>query len=213
MKFETDPANGTITLRGGIGDFDGHISANDFMDALEGHTGDVTIHLDSPGGSVTDGISIYNQMKQYEGKITVHIDSICASIATVIACGADHVKANRKSKYMIHRAWTAAMGNCKDFRSMADIMELMDADIADTYATKAGGDKEEWLNLMDKETWFSAEQALEAGLIDEVVNLDDDDKKKKYKAEAAPQAAKARVNPAMYQAYVEFTRGRLKIKS
>jgi ATP-dependent protease ClpP protease subunit len=65
---------------------------------------------------------------------------------------------------------------------MADIMELMDADIAETYAAKAGGSKEEWLNLMDKETWFSAAQALEAGLVDEVVNLDDDEDKP-YKAE------------------------------
>ena len=211
MKFETNPEKGSITLRGGIGDFDNHISANDFMEALEGHTGDLTIHLDSGGGSVTDGISIYNQMKQYEGKITVHIDSICASIATVIACGADHVKANSKSKYMIHRAWTAAMGNCSDFRSMADIMELMDADIAETYAAKAGGSKEEWLNLMDKETWFSAEQALEAGLIDEIVNLDDKEDKP-YKAEAEPQAIQARVNPAKYKAYAAALRGRLKLR-
>ena len=179
MKFESKPTEGSITLRGGIGDFDDHISANDFMNALEGHTGDLTIHLDSGGGSVTDGISIYNQMKQYDGQITVHIDSICASIATVIACGADKVLINSKGKYMIHRAWTAAMGNCQDFRSMADIMELMDADIAETYASKAGGTAEEWLNLMDKETWFSAEQAFEAGLVDEVVNLD---KKKDYEA-------------------------------
>lgn len=188
MKFESKPTEGSITLRGGIGDFDDHISANDFMSALEGHTGDLTIHLDSGGGSVTDGISIYNQMKQYEGNITVHIDSICASIATVIACGADRVLINSKGKYMIHRAWTAAMGNCQDFRSMADIMELMDGDIADTYAAKAGGTADEWLNLMDKETWFSAEQALEAGLVDEVVNLE---KKKDY--EASIKAEKAEV--------------------
>ncbi len=188
MKFESKPTEGSITLRGGIGDFDDHISANDFMSALEGHTGDLTIHLDSGGGSVTDGISIYNQMKQYEGNITVHIDSICASIATVIACGADRVLINSKGKYMIHRAWTAAMGNCQDFRSMADIMELMDGDIADTYSAKAGGTADEWLNLMDKETWFSAEQALEAGLVDEVVNLE---KKKDY--EASIKAEKAEV--------------------
>ena len=105
---------------------------------------------------------------------------------------------------------TAAMGNCSDFRSMADIMELMDADIAETYAAKAGGSKEEWLDLMDKETWFSAAQALEAGLIDEVVNLDDDEKP--YKAEAEPQAIQARVNPAKYEAYAAAIRGRLRIR-
>ena len=95
---------------------------------------------------------------------------------------------------------------------MADIMELMDADIAETYAAKAGGEKEEWLNLMDKETWFSAEQALEAGLIDEIVNLDDKEEKP-YRAEAEPQAIQARVNPAKYEAYAAAIRGRLKIRS
>lgn len=199
MKFESKPTEGSITLRGGIGDFDDHISANDFMSALEGHTGDLTIHLDSGGGSVTDGISIYNQMKQYEGNITVHIDSICASIATVIACGADRVLINSKGKYMIHRAWTAAMGNCQDFRSMADIMELMDGDIADTYAAKAGGTADEWLNLMDKETWFSAEQALEAGLVDEVVNLE---KKKDY--EASIKAEKAEVTQLIRSSFAGY---------
>jgi ATP-dependent Clp protease protease subunit len=163
MKFETSPEDKTITMRGGIGDFDGHISANDFIDALNQHTGDITIHLDSPGGSVTDGL---------------HVDTLCASIATVVACAADRVVMNSNGKYMIHRAWTVAMGNAKDFRGMADIMEMMDKDIAETYVAKAGGEAEDWLALMDKETWFDAESALQAGLIDEIIEM-----KKKYKDE------------------------------
>lgn len=171
MKFETDPAAGVMTFRGGVGDFEGYISADDFLSALEDHTGDLTIHLDSAGGSVTDGISIYNAIRQYDGDVTVHIDSQCCSIATVIACAAKTVKMNSNGKYMIHRAWTAAMGNCRDFRSMADIMEMMDKDIALTYQQRAGGEVEEWLALMDAETWFDAEKALEAGLIDEIVDV------------------------------------------
>ena len=164
MKFETSPEDKTITMRGGIGDFDGHISADDFIDALNQHTGDITIHLDSPGGSVTDGLAIHNAILNYDGEVTVHVDTLCASIATVVACAADRVVMNSNGKYMIHRAWTVAMGNAKDFRGMADIMEMMDKDIAETYVGKAGGEAEDWLALMDKETWFDAESALQAGL-------------------------------------------------
>ena len=87
---------------------------------------------------------------------------------------------------MIHRAWTVAMGNCSDFRSMAEIMEMMDMDIAETYAMKAGGSVEDWLNKMDKETWYDAESALEAGLVDEIIDM-----KKKYKDEEAKAVAYA----------------------
>jgi ATP-dependent Clp endopeptidase proteolytic subunit ClpP len=184
MKFETSPEDKTITMRGGIGDFDGHISANDFIDALNQHEGDITIHLDSPGGSVTDGLAIYNAIVNYAGEITVHIDTLCASIATVVACAADKVVMNSNGKYMIHRAWTVAMGNCVDFRSMAEIMEMMDKDIAETYAVKAGGAVEDWLAKMDKETWYDAEAALEAGLVDEIIDM-----KKKPKAEEAKASA------------------------
>jgi ATP-dependent Clp endopeptidase proteolytic subunit ClpP len=184
MKFETSPEDKTITMRGGIGDFDGHISANDFIDALNQHEGDITIHLDSPGGSVTDGLAIYNAIVNYAGEITVHIDTLCASIATVVACAADKVVMNSNGKYMIHRAWTVAMGNCVDFRSMAEIMEMMDKDIAETYAVKAGGAVEDWLAKMDKETWYDAQAALEAGLVDEIIDM-----KKKPKAEEAKASA------------------------
>ena len=184
MKFETSPEDKTITMRGGIGDFDGHISANDFIDALNQHEGDITIHLDSPGGSVTDGLAIYNAIVNYAGEITVHIDTLCASIATVVACAADKVVMNSNGKYMIHRAWTVAMGNCVDFRSMAEIMEMMDKDIAETYAVKAGGAVEDWLAKMDKETWYDAEAALEAGLVDEIIDM-----KKKPKAEESKASA------------------------
>lgn len=186
MKFENSPEEKTITMRGGIGDFDNHISADDFIEALNQHEGDVTIHLDSPGGSVTDGLAIYNAIVNYAGVTTVHIDTLCASIATVVACAADKVVINSNGKYMIHRAWAVAMGNCSDFRSMAEIMEMMDMDIAETYAMKAGGSVEDWLNKMDKETWYDAESALEAGLVDEIIDM-----KKKYKDEEAKAVAYA----------------------
>jgi len=204
MKFETSPEEKTITMRGGIGDFDGHISADDFIDALNQHEGDITIHLDSPGGSVTDGLAIHNAILSYDGDVTVHIDTLCASIATVVACAADRVVMNSNGKYMIHRAWTVAMGNAKDFRGMADIMEMMDKDIAETYVAKAGGESEDWLAMMDKETWFDAEKALEIGLVDEIVDM-----KKKYKDEEP----KASVISPNVQILARETARRIKLRT
>ena len=204
MKFETSPEEKTITMRGGIGDFDGHISADDFIDALNQLEGDITIHLDSPGGSVTDGLAIHNAILSYDGAVTVHIDTLCASIATVVACAADRVVINSNGKYMIHRAWTVAMGNAKDFRGMADIMEMMDKDIAETYVAKAGGESEDWLAMMDKETWFDAEKALEIGLVDEIVDM-----KKKYKDEEP----KASVISPNVQILARETARRIKLRT
>jgi ATP-dependent Clp protease protease subunit len=185
MIFETNPEAGKITMRGGIGDYENHISADDFIAALSEHKGDVEISLDSPGGSVTDGLSIYNAIKNHDGNVTVHIDTLAASIATVIACAADKVKMNSNGKFMIHRAWTVAMGNCKDFRSMADLMEMMDGDIADVYSERTGMKREALLTLMDKETWMSSSDALDLGFIDEVVEVGS--AKAEPKAEAKPK--------------------------
>lgn len=184
MKFETNPTVGTITMRGGIGDFENHISADDFLSALSEHAGeDVTILLDSEGGSVTDGLSIYNAIMQYSGNVTVHIDAICASIATVIACAADRVVMNSNAKFMIHRAWTVAMGNSVEFRSMAEILELMDADIASAYGDKTDLPEDELLAMMEAETWMSAEKALELGFIDEINQISRKMKESEKKAE------------------------------
>lgn len=184
MKFETNTTAGTITMRGGIGDFENHISADDFLSALSEHAGeDVTILLDSEGGSVTDGLSIYNAIMQYSGNITVHIDAICASIATVIACAADRVVMNSNAKFMIHRAWTVAMGNSVEFRSMADILELMDADIASAYGDKTDLPEDELLGMMEAETWMSAEQAYDLGFIDEINQISRKTKEPQKKAE------------------------------
>ncbi len=182
MRLETDPSSKTIQMRGPIGDFDGGISADDFRDCLNEHAGaDVTIHLDSQGGSVSDGLAMYNAIMQHEGEVTVHVDTIAASIATVIACAADKLIINSNAKFMIHRCWTQAMGNCKDFRSTADIMEMMDSDIAATYADKTGKGTEELLAMMDAETWMDAEEALAQGFVDEIHTVE---RKKAVKAEA-----------------------------
>ncbi|MGI9460325.1 MAG: head maturation protease, ClpP-related [Pirellulales bacterium] len=173
MRLETDPQNKTIQMRGPIGDFEGGISADDFRDCLKEHEGsDVTIHLDSEGGVVSEGLAMYNAIMQHDGEVTIHIDTIAASIATVIACAASKVVINSNAKFMVHRCWTMAMGNCKDFRSTADIMEMMDKDIAATYVERTGKDEADVIAMMDAETWMDAEEALAQGFVHEVNKIE-----------------------------------------
>lgn len=169
MTIKVYEDKNTISISGSVGDYEGMISASDFAEALAGVSGDVTVEINSPGGVVTEGLAIYNMLCDHDGETTVVVNGLCASIATVIACAADKVVMYDKSKFMIHRAWTVAMGNCKDFRSMAEIMEMMDEEIADVYQEKTSQSRDTIMIKMDKETWMSAKQAKEFGFVDEIL--------------------------------------------
>lgn len=208
MKLESNPKDGTLTVRGMIGDYDDAISADDFRTLLAEHSGQsVTIHLNSEGGSVTDGLSIFNAIVQHDGQVTIHVDVLAASIATVICCAADKVVMNSNAKLMIHRCWTAAMGNCKDFRQMAQTMEMLDGDIADVYAGRTGSSKDELLAMMDAETWLSAEEALAHGFIDSVHTVE----KPKPKA-SNQETVRASLAPAFQRGFVAGLERRIKLR-
>ena len=206
MRLETNPESKTIDMRGPIGDFEGGISADDFRDCLRGHEGsDVTIHLDSEGGVVSEGLAMYNAIMQHDGEVTIHIDTLAASIATVVACAADKVIINSNAKFMVHRCWTMAMGNCKDFRSTADIMEMMDKDIAATYVDRTGMDEAAVIAMMDAETWLDADEALAHGFVHEVNTV-----ARKPRAEAGTPVVLA-ISPLAVRAKASATARRMKL--
>lgn len=185
MKLEGKP--GEITMRGMIGDFHEGVSSDDFMDLLGDQTGDLTIHLDSEGGCVSTGISIYNQIRSYDGgEVTVHIDSRACSVATIIACSADKVIMNSTALYFMHNAWTIAAENAKGFKKLAEILDMLDAQMSEVYADRSGMSPEECKGLMDAETWMSAEQAVESGFADSIFSPPE--RKKAEKASAKPLA-------------------------
>lgn len=148
---------------GGLG-----IGSGDFLNELRGLQGDLSVHLNSPGGDVFDGLAIYQALKNRAGSTTVHIDGLAASIASVIALGADQVIMAPKASMMIHDGFSAAMGNAADMRKLADLLDKTSDNIASVYADKAGGTVDFWRGRMREETWYSADEALEAGLVDEV---------------------------------------------
>lgn len=144
------------------------VSCGDFLNQVRELPGDLALHLNSPGGDVFDGLTIYQSLKAREGKVTVHIDGLAASIASVIAMGADQIIMAPKAQVMIHDGWTAAAGNAQDFKKLVDLLDRTSNTIASVYADKAGGTTEFWRDRMREETWYSADEALEAGLVDEV---------------------------------------------
>ncbi|MEV8402590.1 head maturation protease, ClpP-related [Streptomyces niveus] len=128
----------------------------------------IRVRINSPGGSVFDGIAIANALRAHPAEVTVQVDGIAASIASVIAMAGDRLVMMPSSTLMIHDASGLCMGNSADMQQMADLLDKLSDNIADVYATKGGGTREQWRDLMQEETWYLADEAVAAGLADEV---------------------------------------------
>lgn len=144
------------------------VSVGDFLAEVREVSGPLNLHLNSPGGDVFDGMAVYSALKRRTEPTTVTVDGLAASIASVIALGADKVVMAPKAKMMIHDGWTAAAGNAQDFGKLVALLDDTSNTIASVYDDKAGGGVEFWRDRMREETWYSADEALQAGLIDEV---------------------------------------------
>lgn len=149
------------------------VRAADFIYDLHAITAtDIVLHLNSRGGEVFDSIAIYNALRDYSATIEIRVDALAASGASVIAMAGNKIIVNRQSRLMIHDAAGIAMGNAADMRQLADVLDQISADLSAIYAGRAGGTPGSWRKAMKDETWYSAEQAVSAGLADELVTDD-----------------------------------------
>lgn len=128
----------------------------------------LNVFVNSPGGDAYDGIAIMNALKRHKATVNVTVDGLAASAASVLCMGADRVVMARGSQFMVHDTWTYAAGNAAGLRAAAVQLDKLSDSYADCYAGKAGGDREEWRARMQAETWFTADEAVTAGLADEV---------------------------------------------
>lgn len=128
----------------------------------------INLHLNSPGGDVFDGIAIYNALKAHKATVNVVVDSIAASIASVIAMAGDTVTMSRGSMMMIHEPFALVIGDSREMRKAAESLDLMGDSIAEIYSARAGKTREDWRDAMAEETWYSADDAVKAGLADSV---------------------------------------------
>ncbi|MEY8441805.1 head maturation protease, ClpP-related [Lactobacillaceae bacterium 24-114] len=152
---------------------DSDTSAAGFRDALKalGEVTKINLHINSPGGSVFEGIAIYNMLKQNSAQINVYIDGLAASIASVIAMSGDTIFMPSNSMMMIHNPWTMAIGNASELRKQADDLDQIAKSSIQTYLAKSGDklDEKALKQLLDAETWLTAQEALDYGLADEVM--------------------------------------------
>jgi|TARA_R110002167_G_scaffold133918_2_gene319192 ATP-dependent Clp endopeptidase proteolytic subunit ClpP len=140
-----------------------------FIDEIKNiSTDNVTLRINSPGGSVIDGLSIHDAIKRMPQKVTARIEGLAASIATIIALGADEVSMSENSLFMIHNVWGGETGGAEDMRKAADLMEKMGGRLLNIYAKKTGKSEDEIRAWMDAETWFTSDEALEAGFINTI---------------------------------------------
>jgi len=145
------------------------IGAQDVVNELKAiDAAQIDVHINSPGGNVWDGIAIMNALRNHKANITVKVDGLAASIASVIAMAGDSITMSLGAQMMIHNPSGFAMGDAKTMRELADTLDKSRASIASIYADRAGGTVDAWGAAMDAETWYTAQEAVAAGLADKV---------------------------------------------
>lgn len=180
---ETEPESVELRIEGDIVDDDEawlyewfgmpSTSPNAFKEELSQYKGkDITVWIDSYGGSVFAAAGIYNALKEHNGKITVKIDSKAMSAASVIAMAGDEVLMSPMAVMMIHNPLTAAYGNMHDLRKVADILDTIKESIVNAYALKTGRSRSKISQMMDDETWMSANVAVKEGFADGILYQD-----------------------------------------
>ena len=129
--------------------------------------------INSEGGSVFDGFDIYNQLKALPNEIVTEVRGIAASIASLIMLAGNRVEMSEASLVMIHRAMTMAMGNAEEIEKQISILNKIDSILVDVYAAKTGLPTSDVEDLLSEETWFTGEEAVEAGLANNLIHLVD----------------------------------------
>lgn len=145
--------------------FDEETSATSFRDALKelGNVSTINLSINSGGGSVFDGIAIYNMLKTHKATVNVYVEGLAASIASVIAMAGDTITMRSGSMLMIHMPFTVLQGNAEEMRKAADTLEKMGDNIVNIYSDRTGISTEEIQQIMSEETWITAEEAVEQG--------------------------------------------------
>ncbi len=157
-----------------IGGWD--LDAQEFVQAVHGITAEaIDLHINSPGGFVYDAVAMFEALEQHPAVVDVHVDGLAASAASFLTMVGDTRRIARGGRMMIHDAQIVAWGSPAVLREAADLGDAVSDDIAGYYADRAGGKPGDWRAAMTAETWYSAAQAVEAGLADSVTGAAPDD--------------------------------------
>ena len=152
-----------------IGTGEGELSAKAFKTALEdlGEPKAITVHVNSQGGSVIEGIAIAGMIERHPAKVTALIEGGALSIASYIVMKADRVVMSNDAWLMIHNPMTAMQGDSGEFKKAANMMDRMASQLADAYEQRTGIDRDKIHQMMDDETWMTADEAIALGFVDD----------------------------------------------
>lgn len=183
---EDTPENTDVFIYDEIGGSMGVDAATFAHELNEITTPQITVRINSPGGSLFDGIAIYNTLVQHRSRVLTRVDGIAASAASIIAMAGDEVEMMLGSQLMIHDASAAMAGNASDMAAMSEFLNRQSQNITGIYVRKAGGKAEDWRDKMLAETWFFADEAVEIGLADRIYSPSKDGADEEQGSESAP---------------------------
>jgi ATP-dependent Clp protease protease subunit len=161
-------ARGEIAIMNDIGAWG--VTQQDFFDGLNslGPVTDLDVFISSDGGDVSTGFAIYDMLNRHEANKVVRVMGLAASMASVIAMAGDEVVMPGNAMLMIHNPWGGVMGESKEIKSFAAALDMMQANIQDAYVKRTGMDAADVAEMMDVETWLTADKALKLGFADRV---------------------------------------------
>lgn len=145
-----------------FGDDETRVDAMTFVDALnQVDTPNLTVHINSYGGSVSEGLAIYSVLSQFKGKVITVVDGFACSAASIIFMAGKERIVPESGLIMIHNAWCNAEGDSNTLRKVADDLEKITQPSVDIYCLKTGLSEERIKELMDAETWITSKEAFE----------------------------------------------------
>lgn len=131
-----------------------------------GELTEIELRINSPGGSAFEGLAIHNLLKDHPAKVHVVVDGVAASAASLVAMAGDTVRVPKNAMFMLHEASTFAFGNKSELQRSIDTLEAVNTAGVETYAAKTGKSHDEIREWMKAETWFTGQEAVDAGLAD-----------------------------------------------
>lgn len=200
-----------LRLSGVVGDNWAEYGFDDTMvdDVLAGVTGPGVVRINSPGGAVFDGIAVHSMLAKIDG-LTVRVEGLAASIASVIALAGSRVEMERGAMMMIHNPWNIAMGDSQELRKSADVLDQIKESLIDIYVGKSGLERDFVAEMMDEETWLSADEAVEFGFADAVVGATSGDPEDRIQSLDLSILANAQHAPARIAALATASASRRK---
>ena len=172
FKLNNAATSAEIIMYGAIGEDwwdDAAMSAvkfNEELKKLPSSVSEIVIRLNSPGGNVFDGMTIYERLKQHKAKVTVYVDGLAASIASVIALAGDEIIIGDGAMMMIHKPLAGVYGNSEELLKMIDLLDKVEEQLITIYSKKMDKSRIEIAKMLSDTTWFTSDESVEAGLAD-----------------------------------------------